>query len=633
YVCTGVRCTWHFGFSCSLIGCDFCGLGMASVLCPTPIFLPGGDCPQTPDVRRIRVREHESISLLKKCKGMEELKQVHGQIVKLGLLSSSFCVTHLVESSALPAWGSMDYASSIFGWVEEPGTLDYNAMIKGYVRDLNFEAALLMFEEMLERGVVPDNLTFPSVLKACAKLSLVEQGRLIHGQLFKLGFQQDVLGQNSLINMYGKCGRISDCCSVFEQMENKNVASWSSLIAAHANLGMWVKCLELFRDMNREGCCKAEDSIMVSVLSASTHLGALDPGKCTHGYLLRNFSAQNVAVETCLIDMYIKCGLIEKGLYLFQRMSRKNQFSYSVMISGLAMYGHADEALRVFSEMQSIGLQPEGVVYVGVLTACKQALLVEEGLRFFDQMRLEHGIQPEVQHYACITGLLGRAGLFDRTFKLIKEMPMEPNEVVWRSLLSASKVHGNLETGEIAARRLMELGLDDSGDYVMLANMYADAQRWGEVSRVRTMMASRGLTQVPGFCLVDVKRKSHRFVSHDRSHPNHGKIYEMIHQMEWQLKFEGYSPDTSVISLRVSESEEERRQRLRHHSQKLALAFALLHSSEGTPIRITRNTRMCRDCHTYTKFISRIYNREIIIRERNQFHHFRDATCSCNDLR
>ncbi|GAB2303200.1 hypothetical protein Dimus_037197 [Dionaea muscipula] len=137
---------------------------MAFVLCPTPIFLPGGDCPQTPDVRRIRVREHESISLSKKCKGMEELKQVHGQIVKLGLLSNSFCVTNLVESSALPAWGSMDYASSIFGWVEEPGTLDYNAMIKGYVRDLNFEGALLMFEEMLERDVVPDNFTYPSVL-------------------------------------------------------------------------------------------------------------------------------------------------------------------------------------------------------------------------------------------------------------------------------------------------------------------------------------------------------------------------------------------------------------------------------------------------------------------------------------
>ncbi|GMH09173.1 hypothetical protein Nepgr_011013 [Nepenthes gracilis] len=379
--------------------------------------------------------------------------------------------------------------------------------------------------------------------------------------------------------------------------------------------------------MSREGCWKAEESILVCVLSACTHLGALDLGKCTHGYLLRNTSDQNIIMETSLIDMYIKCGCIEKGLCLFQRMSSKNRLSYSVMISGLAMHRLGQEALRLFSEMLGQGLTPDDVVYVGVLSACRQGLLVEEGLCYFDQMMLEHGIQPTIQHYRCIVDLLGRARSFEKAFGLIKLMPMEPKDAVWRSLLSSFKFHRNLEIGEMAARNLMQLGLDDRADYVMLANMYAETQRWNEVARVREMMADRGFTQMPCFSSVEVKRKVHVFVSWDMSHPNREEIYEMIHQMEWQLKFEGYSPDTSRVL--IDAEEDEKRQKLRRHSQKLALAFALIQTSTEKPIRIVRNIRMCTDCHKYTKLISKIYSRKIRVRDRNVFHHFEDGTCSC----
>ncbi|XVF52285.1 hypothetical protein PTKIN_Ptkin05aG0006900 [Pterospermum kingtungense] len=465
--------------------------------------------------------------------------------------------------------------------------------------------------------------------RACARLQAQEEGMQIHGHAFKLGFENDLYVQNSLINMYGKCGEIQHACAVFEQMNEKSVASWSAVIAAHSSLGMWYECLMIFGKMCSEGCWRPEESILVTLLTACTHLGALDLGKCTHGSLLRNISEHNVIVQTSLIDMYVKCGCLQKGLSLFRKMAKKNHMSYTVMISGLAMHGHGEEALRICSEMLEEGLEPDDVLYVSVLSACSHGGLVDEGFRCFDRMKSEHGIQPTVQHYCCMVDLMGKAGMLDEALEFIQSMPINPNDVVWRSLLSACRVHCNLEIGEIAANHLSQLYSQNPGDYVMLSNMYAQAQRWDEVAKIRVEIARKGLNQVPGFSLVEVGRRIHKFVSQDTSHPQCESIYEMIHQMEWQLKFEGYAPYTSQVLLDVDE--EEKRERLKGHSQKLAIAYALIHTSHGSPIRIARNLRMCNDCHTYTKLISIIYEREITVRDRNRFHHFKDGTCSCRD--
>jgi len=523
----------------------------------------------------------------------------------------------------------MDYASSVFGLIDDPGSFEFNTMIRGHVKEGDFETALQLFVEMLKSEVLPDNFTYPIVLKACAALCLLDLGMQIHGQLLKLAFHDDLYVQNSLINMYGKCGNISSSCAVFEEMEQRSVASWSALIAAHANLCMWWGCLEIFRNLMSEEDRRAEESILVSLLTACTHLGALDLGSSIHGYLMRNLSGLNVIVETSLIDMYIKCGSIKKGLALFNRMSMKNQHSYAVIIAGLAIHGHGHEALRLFSEMLEQGIEPDDVVYVGVLSACRHAGLVQEGLELFNKMKLKHQIQPTIQHYGCIIDLLGRASMFDEALDLIQRMPMTPNDVVWRSLLSAARDHHNLKVGEKALRNLVQLDSKNAGDYLMIANMYAQAQRWTDSAFARTMIPQKALDQVAGACFVEVKRKVYRFVSQDKSHSNWEDIYEMIHQMEWQLKFEGYIPDVSEVLHDVDV--EEKRQNLRHHSQKLALAFAIIHTSQDTTIRIVRNIRMCRDCHIYTKFISVIYNREIIVRDRNRFHHFKDGACSCRD--
>ncbi|XP_004300183.1 PREDICTED: pentatricopeptide repeat-containing protein At1g31920 [Fragaria vesca subsp. vesca] len=594
----------------------------------THLLLPVKDPPGSQELS-FRLKEQESLSLLKRCKNLEEFKQVHSHILKLGVSCDSFVAGNLVATNVLSAWGSMDYACSIFEQIEEPGSFVCNTMIKGHVKALNWDQALLVYCEMLESGVRPDNFTYPIVLKACAWLVAIEEGKQIHGHVFKLGLENDVFVQNSLISMYGKCGKVQLSRSVFEQlMDQKSVASWSAIISAHASLGLWSECLKLYGDMRREGL-RAEESTLVSVLSACTHLGALNLGRCCHGYLLRNISALNVIVETSLIDMYVKCGCLEKGLSLFQKMIKKNRLSYTVVICGLAIHGHGREALELYSEMFREGLKPDDAVHVSVLSACNHAGLVEEGLQCFKRMKYEHEIQPKIEHYGCLVDLMGRAGRLEEAMQLINSMPIRPNDVIWRSLLSASRVHKNLGIGEIAAEKLFQLNMHNPSDYVVLSNLYAQAQRWDNVARIRTEMASKGLTQTPGSSLVEVRREVHKFVSQDMSHPQCKRIYEMIHQMEWQLRFEGYSADTTQVLLDVDE--EERRERLKYHSQKLAIAFALIHTSQGSPIRIVRNLRMCSDCHTYTKFISIIYQRQITVRDRNRFHHFEDGICSCRD--
>ncbi|XP_047156932.1 pentatricopeptide repeat-containing protein At1g31920-like [Vigna umbellata] len=599
-----------------------------SVLCQSHLLSLPNNPPQNSELNA-KFNEQGWLSLLKRCKSMEEFKQVHAQILKLGLFWDSFCGSNLVATCALSRWGSMEYACSIFRQIEEPGSFEYNTMIRGNVNNLNLEKALLLYVEMLEKGIEHDNFTYPFVLKACSLLGVLKEGVQVHGQVFKAGLEDDTYVQNGLISMYGKCGEIKHACDVFEQMDERSVASWSSIIGAHASVELWQDCLMLLGDMSNEGRHRAEESILVSALSACTHLGSPDIGRCIHGILLRNISELNVVVKTSLIDMYIKCGNLDKGLCVFQNMAVKNRYSYTVMISGLAFHGRGREALRVFCEMVEEGLAPDDVVYVGVLSACSHAGLVNEGLQCFNRMQFVHKIKPTIQHYGCMVDLMGRAGMLKEAYELIKGMQIKHNDVVWRSLLSACKVHLNLEIGEIAAENIFKLNQHNPGDYLVLASMYARAQKWTDVARIRTEMAEKHLVQTPGFSLVEANRKVHKFVSQDKSQPECDTIYEMIHQMEWQLKFEGYAPDTSHVLLDVDE--EEKRERLKHHSQKLAIAFALIQTSEGSPIRISRNLRMCSDCHTYTKFISMIYEREISVRDRNRFHHFKDGTCSCKD--
>ncbi|CAL9038447.1 unnamed protein product [Musa banksii] len=554
-------------------------------------------------------------------KTMEEFKKLHARFIKLGLDRVPRHAGDLLLACSLSEWGSMDYARSIFLGLDDPGTFDFNTMIRGSLVHGDPQGALLFYPEMLRRDVEPDNFTFPLVLKACSQLSALAQGLQIHGHAAKHGFQCDVFVQNSLINMYGKCGEVERSCRAFEQMGScRTVVSWSALTAAHTRMGLWGKCLEIFAMMTREGL-RADESSMVGALSSSKNLGAYGTGRSIHCSLLRRFTGLNVVVQTSLIDMYISCGCLEKGIAIFETMFEKNTWTYSVVISGLAMHGEGERALQVFSDMLHGGHEPDEAIYVGVLSACSHAGLLDEGLRCFDRMRVEHRIPPSPQHYGCVIDLMARAGKLREAYELMESMQAAQTEAAWRCLLSASKTHGELEleVAERASRNLEELNARNSGDYINLSNMYAEAKRWSDAAMTRREMVDRGLVQAPGYSRVEVKGKMHTFVSNDKRHPQRRQVYEMAYQMEWQLRLEGYTP------------EEKRRMVGGAESQKLAIAFALLNTSQGSPIRIITNLRMGKECHTYTALVSTIFEREIMVRDRNRFHCFRQGVCTCGD--
>lgn len=339
---------------------------------------------------------------------------------------------------------------------------------------------------------------------------------------------------------------------------------------------------------------------------------------------------ENVFVGTSLIDMYSKCGRVEMARKAFDHMKEKNVKSWTAMIAGYGMQGQATEALEVLYEMISVGIKPNYITFVSILTACSHAGLVKEGWHWFNSMNHEFGVEPGVEHYACMVDLLGHTGHLSEAYDLIKGMKATPDSVVWGSLLGACRIHKNVELGEISARKLFELDPSNYGYYVLLLNIYADAGMWGDVERMRILMKNGGMVKPPGFSLVELKGKVHIFLVGDRKHPEQEKIYEYLEKLTTKLQEFGYIPNMTSVLHDINEEEKE--MTLRVHSEKLAVAFGILYSAPGTTIQVIKNLRVCGDCHTVIKLISKIVNREIVVRDSKRFHHFRKGLCSCGDF-
>lgn len=331
-----------------------------------------------------------------------------------------------------------------------------------------------------------------------------------------------------------------------------------------------------------------------------------------------------------LIAMYIKCGNLEAGLRVFYRMEgRKDVVSWNSIISGYGIHGFGKKALRVFKEMICSGIAPSSITFVSVLGACSHAGLVQQGKELFESMARDYGIVPAAEHHACMVDLLGRAGHLDEAAKIVEEMRIEPGPTVWGSLLGACRIHGNVELAERACARLFKLEPVNAGNYILLADIYAEARMWEEVSRVKKLVESKGLHKIPGCSWIEVKKKIYSFVSADEMNPHIEQLHALLARLVTEMKETGYVPQTKVVLYDLDQEEKERI--VLGHSEKLAMAYGLINSGKGEVIRITKNLRLCEDCHTVTKFISKFTNREILVRDVNRFHHFRDGECSCMD--
>ncbi|RVW97473.1 Pentatricopeptide repeat-containing protein [Vitis vinifera] len=548
---------------------------------------------------------------LSSCKTLKDLTQIHAQTITTGIFSDNFVASRILSFAALSPHGSIPYARFLFYRIRKPDIFIANTLIRAYA----FSPTPLMLLRVLRSRLfgwvrqftlMCSNLGWSSevsvsnfLVQMYASCGLIESAGLV----FDRTPECDGASWNIMIGGYLKCGVFKSARRMFEAMPDRDVVSWSVMINGYVQESRFKEGLGLFQDMMGEKI-EPNESVLVNALSACAHLGAMEQGQW---------------IES-----------VERALEVFHKMKEKNVLAWSAMINGLAINGQGKDALNLFSQMEMQGVKPNEVTFIGILNACSHSKLVDEGCSFFHSMTSIYGLKPNAHHHCCMVDLYGRAGMLDQAQTVIKSMPFKPNSAIWGALLNACRIHGDTELGEQVGKRLLELDPNHGGRYVLLSNIYAACGRWDRVAELRRMMRERQVSKTPGCSFIDLGDTIHEFVAGDSSHPQLEMIYAKLGEMSQELKAAGYKPDTGQVLLDMDEEEKETA--LCHHSEKLAIAFGLIKTDPGTTIRITKNLRVCADCHSATKLISKIYNREIIVRDRCRFHHFRDGSCSCMDF-
>lgn len=510
---------------------------------------------------------------------------------------------------------------------------------------------------MLTNDVVPNAFTFSALLRGCP----LKPGKAIHSQAVKLACMSDTYVITGLIDVYSKGGDAKSAHQLFDQMPEKNLVSltaminccakngdvdgarllfdgmeegerdivcWNVMIDGYTQQGRPNEALDLFREM-LELNVKPFEVTLLAVLSACGQLGALESGRWVHSYVVNNGMRVNVQLGTALVDMYSKCGSLDEARTIFDMIEDKDVVAWNSMIYGYAINGFTEDSLRLFTTMCRRGVYPTDITFIGLLSACVHSGLVTEGWRYFRSMKDEYHIEPKIEHYGCMVNLLGRAGHLDEAYKLIKSMKINPDPVLWGTLLGACRLHGNTVLGERIAELLLSQNLADSGTYVLLSGMYAAAGNWDGAAKVRARMKDSGVQKEPGCSSIEVNNMVHEFLAGDMRHPKCKEIYAMLEEMNGWLEAYGYTPQTDIVLHDIGEIEKKRL--LEVHSEKLAIAFGLISTQPGATIRIFNNLRMCLDCHSATMLISKIKGRKIVVRDRNRFHHFVDGSCSCGE--
>ncbi|KAJ3681066.1 hypothetical protein LUZ60_015555 [Juncus effusus] len=569
------------------------------------------------------------LPLIGQEKALKQGKTIHG-----------FCVRKLpdnkdvmVQTALLDMYAKCDYfsyAHKIFDRMALKNEVTWSAMIGGYVlSERTSEALSLLNQVFLEGSTNLSHTTLASVLCSCAKLGDLNMGKQIHSVMVKLGFMSDLTSANSLLSMYAKTSQINQAFNLFDEMIIKDTVSHSALISGCVQNGHAEKALDIFRKMKNDKI-KPDGMTMVGIIPACAHMAALHHGKCAHAYIIISGLASEAVLCNSLIDMYAKCGRIELARKVFDRMYNRDVISWNTMILGYGIHGLGKEAISLFCEMKNEGFKCDDITFICLISACSHSGLVNEGKHWFNLMTQNYGITPRIEHYICIVDLLGRGGFLNEAFDFITKMPLKPDVRAWGALLSACRIHKNIELGKEVSRRIQEIGHEGTGNFVLLSNIFSAAGRFDEAARVRIVQRDQGFRKSPGCSWIEIKGVLHAFTGGDRVHPNLNVIYRKLDDLMIEIRKLGYRADTS-FSLHDLE-EEEKEGALLCHSEKLAIAFGILSLRNDEGIFVTKNLRVCGDCHSAIKYISLATKRNIVVRDVNRFHHFKDGRCSCGDF-
>ncbi|GLT82879.1 hypothetical protein SLE2022_012100 [Rubroshorea leprosula] len=567
-------------------------------------------------------------ALLQAGPRLKLLQQVHGQLIVSGAGCSRALLTKLVNL-ACAAGSPLRYLRRIFLSVSNPDSFLFSSLIKSTSKFSFSLESVLYYRRMISANISPSNYTFTSVIKACADLSSLRIGKSVHCHVFTSGYGLDSYVQAALVSLYAKTGEVGVARRVFDKMPERSIVAWNSIISGYEQNGSAREAISLFFMMRDLGV-EPDSTTFVCVLSACAQMGAVSLGCWVHDYIIGNRFDVNVVLGTALINMYARCGNVSKAREVFDLMNEKNVIAWTAMISGYGMHGYGSQAIELFGKMRACGLKPNNITFVALLSACAHAGLVQEGRQVFASMTQEYALVPGVEHHVSMVDMLGRAGYVIEAYRFIKEMiPDEPAPAVWTAMLGACKIHKKYDLGVEVAEHLLSIEPDNPGHYVMLSNIYALAGRMDRVEVVRNIMIRNSLKKQVGFSTIDIDHKTYLFSMGDKSHPETNEIYQYLDELMCRCREVGYVPAPESVMHELEE--EEREFVLRYHSEKLAIAFGLLKTSPGMAIRIVKNLRICEDCHLAIKYISIVANREIVVRDRLRFHHFRDGACSCLD--
>ncbi|XP_047158997.1 pentatricopeptide repeat-containing protein At4g01030, mitochondrial [Vigna umbellata] len=523
-------------------------------------------------------------------------KEIHGYIMRSNLDYDAYVCTSLVDMYIKNI--SLDKAEVVFRHSKNKNICAWNSLISGYTYKGLFNNAENLLKQMEGEGIKPDLVTW-----------------------------------NSLISGYSMWGHSEEALALMNRIKSlgltPNVVSWTAMISGCCQNENYMDALQFFIQMQEENV-KPNSTTICSLLRACAGPSLLKKGEEIHSFCVRHGFVDDIYVATALIDMYSKGGKLRVAHEVFRKIKEKTLPCWNCMMMGYAIYGRGEEVFTLFDSMCKTGIIPDAITFTVLLSACKNSGLVMEGWKHFDSMKTYYNITPTIEHYSCMVDLLGKAGFLDEALDFIHAMPQKADASIWGALLSACRIHKDLKIAEIAARNLLRLEPYNSANCVLMMNIYSSFERWGDVERLKDSMTAMGMKIPNVWSWTQIRQTIHVFSTEGEPHPEEGEIYFELYQLVSEIRKLGYVPVTHCVLQNIDEKEKEKV--LLSHTEKLAMTYGLIKTSDGSPIRVVKNTRICQDCHTAAKYISLARNREIFLRDGGRFHHFMNGECSCNDL-
>ncbi|XP_059670504.1 pentatricopeptide repeat-containing protein At3g02330, mitochondrial [Cornus florida] len=492
-------------------------------------------------------------------KGHLEGIQVHGLTIKTTFLPN-VCVANAILDM-YGKCGALAEARCVFGEMERRDAVSWNAIIAAHEQNGNEEETLSLFVWMLRSRMEPDEFTYGSVLKACAARQALNSGLEIHNRIIKSGMGLDLFVGSALVDMYCKCAKVEEAEKLHDRLGEQITVSGNAIISGFSLREQSEEAQKFFSRMLEQGL-EPDNFTYATVLDTCANLATIGLGRQIHAQIIKQELQSDVFISSTLVDMYSKCGNMQDSRLTFEKAPKRDFVTWNALISGYAQHGLGEETLKVFEDMQLEDVKPNHATFLAVLRACAHVGLVEKGQHYFHSMQSDYGLDPQLEHYSCMVDILGRSGHVRDALKLIHEMPFEADDVIWRTLLSICRMHGNVEVAEKAASSLLQLDPQDSSACVLLSNIYADAGMWDEVSKMRKMMRYSSLKKEPGCSWIEVQSEVHMFFVGDKAHPRCNEIYEKLDVLTGEMKWVGYVTDIDFI-LDDKETEHEHIEELR----------------------------------------------------------------------